>query len=223
MRIINAVYQLSEIQRTRGDHRRQSARTPQPAAPTKAHPSPAPETVSKSSEPPRGETLSLPEMLHQHFVDEVRQRDRDQDGRLSRSEFGGSGEEFDALDRTGKGYVSARDLTREALARNSELRGIVAGPWTPIYEALIQVNDLTDETLVSAVREGAEQVADQAARGDSGATRAVTPSEREDQIAGITADFIMNHRELTALHERLQTLADRLGRYRRYTPVDLIG
>jgi len=220
MRIINAVYQLSEIQRTRGETRTQSTRLPRQVPSFPADSTPAPDKPPKQSAPPREEILSLPEMLHQHFVDEVRQRDRDQDGRLSRREFGGSREEFNTLDRTGKGYVSAKDLTREALARNPELRDIIAGPWTPVYEALIQVKDSSDESLAGAVREGAARVADQIALREG---QADNPPRRDEQIASVTADFIMNHRELSGLYDRLQTLADRLGRYRRYAPVDLVG
>lgn len=167
--------------------------------------------------------MSLAEMLHEHFVGEVRRRDRDADGRLSRREFGGSREEFDSLDRTGKGYVSAKDLAREALARNAELKGIVSGPWTPIYESLMQVQEPTDESLLNAVREGAALlIGPTAPQGDWTATDKQAAPTR-DQITGITTDFIMTHQDLSGLHGRLQTLADRLGRFRRYSPVDLMG
>ncbi len=217
MRITNAVYQLSEIQRTRVEARGQADRVRRSAA---THPA-GPEIPSSSSQKDAAkspqEHLSLPEMLHEHFVNEVRRRDRDADGRLSRGEFGGSREEFDSLDRTGKGYVSAKDLTREALARNPELQEIVSGRWTPVYESLIQVQEPTDENLLNAVREGAARVLDQ------GEQDVDSTAPDKDRITAVSADFIMNHRDLAGLHSRLQTLADRLGRFRRYAPVDLTG
>lgn len=223
MPIINAVYQLSEIRRTSGELHSHSRRSPRAESANPAAQTPPPDSASRRPEAPREEILSLPEMLHHHFVDEVHRRDRDADGRLSPIEYGGTREEFNALDRTGKGYVSAQDLTREALARNAELRDIVTGPWTPIYEALIRVEEPDDPSLIGAVREGAARVAEQMARRDDPASSAQSRHSRDDQIAGIMADFIMNHRELSELHNRLQTLADRLGRYRRYAPVDLFG
>lgn len=223
MRIINAVYQLSEIQRTRGEARSASNRSPRAVPVRPAEPVPPADTPPSQTGASQEQILSLSEMLYQHFADEVRQRDRDADGRLSLAEFGGTREEFEALDRTGKGYVNARDLTREALARNPELRNIIHGPWTPIYESLIQVKEPDDESLIRAVREGAARVAEQTALQDGRANGMAPPAPSADQISAITTDFIMSHRELLELHNRLQTLADRLGRIRRYASVDCVG
>ena len=223
MRITNAVYQLSEIQRTRAESRGQTARARRstPARPTnlmhRLESSPRP-----SAEPPE-EILSLPEMLHEHFVEEVRRRDRDEDGRLSLCEFGGSREEFESLDEAGKGYVSATDLTREALARNPELSEIIAGRWTPIYECLIQVREPSDENLIWAVRQGAALVLDPTARSAYSAGPNTHPSSTDDDITRVSVDFLGHHQGLRGLHRRLQILADRLGRFRRYSPVDLMG
>lgn len=221
MRITNAVYQLSEIQRTRVELRGRAGRA-RPSAPA-----PSSGTESQSGDPPKrspvshDQPLSLSEMLHEHFVDEVRRRDHDGDGRLSRSEFGGSREEFDSLDRAGKGFINARDLAREALARNADLKKTVAGPWTPIYESLLHVEEPTDDNLLNAVRDGAVRLFAQTADDPEGPGTLTRPTN--DQITALSADFLMSHEDLSGLHGRLQTLANRLGRFRRYSPVDCVG
>ncbi len=223
MRITNAVYQLSEIQRVRAGPRGQSGRARQSALARPADPMPQFESGPKSPTEQPEESLSLPEMLHEHFVEEVRRRDRDEDGRLSLREFGGGREEFESLDRTGKGYVVAKDLTREALARNPELREVIAGPWTPIYESLLHVREPSEENLLNAVRQGAARIPDPMAASADSAGPNMNASPNAHHIAEVSAEFIVNHQDLSELHGRLQTLADRIGRFRRYSPVDLIG
>ena len=233
MRITNAVYQLSEIRRVKGEacSSRRCSQRPEQHDPTGSIPVTVPTAPPAT---PSEEISSLKEMLREHFLAEVRRRDRDQDGRLSPREFGGSRAEFEKLDQTGKGYLNAEDLTREALARSPELREIVTGRWTPVFEALLRVDDASEENLLQAVRKGAANASREIhgiahVRSDSAATdRAATGDEdgSTDQVphpGDPASEFIAEHRELRELHGRLQNLADRLGRFRQYAPIDIFG
>jgi len=138
-------------------------------------------------------------MLIEHFVEEVRERDHDGDGRLNRREYGGTGEDFALLDRNRDGFVTANDLVQEVLLRNESLRGLIQGPWSPVYNGLLALEDPSTDDIEVAVHGLC----------------------REHKL---NADaFLEGHSDLTALYARLAGLADRLGRYRKYHPVDLNG
>ena len=233
MRITNAVYQLSDIQRKPVELRSPNGRSRRTETADPSDRMPATGAAAFGPANPE-EKLSFSEMLHEHFVTEVRLRDRDADGRLSWREFGGTREEFESLDRAGTGFVNAADLTREALARNRELRDIIAGPWTPIYEAILQVRDPTEENLRQAVRTAAARVASlppatpvpqgaDAVRHLETTTDENEETSRDNQIADATEGFIERHPELRALHGRLQDLAERLLRSRQYHSIDIRG
>lgn len=225
VRIANAIYQLSEIQRVNHPARAQRERARLPAHTPVA----SPDTYSKVSvhEDSRsgGTTLTLAEMLRDHFIEEVRQRDRDGDGMLTPSEYGGDREDFRRLDRDGDGRVGARDLIREALNRNAQLTEMVAGRWAPVYDRILRVEDSDNEDdLIAAVREGIAVIH------ETPGNQGVSPSRDGDASSSDGArstttelfmEFISTHKDLTALHQRIQDLADRLGRQRRYVPIDV--
>jgi hypothetical protein len=158
-------------------------------------------------------------MLFRHFVEEVRRRDRDGDGRLSRREYGGKADEFRTVDTDGDGLVSAADLTRASLERSDDLRELVASHWTPIYEAIVRVQEPTKENLLKAVREGASRVVEVV--GDDG-----TQPEGDVDVGAadhIARAFLARNPSLTSLHQRLQRLVSHLGHSRRYRSIDLLG
>lgn len=148
----------------------------------------------------QGEALdSLEEMLTEHFVEEVRRRDHDGDGRLDRREYGGSGEDFAILDRNRDGFVTARDMVQEVLARNDKLREMVQGPWAPVYNGLLALEEPSSSDIETAVYGLC----------------------REHKLSADA--FLEEHSDLKSFYSRLAGLADRLGRFRQYHPVDLNG
>jgi hypothetical protein len=161
-------------------------------------------------------------MLFRHFVEEVRQRDRDGDGRLSRREYGGEADDFHAVDLDGDGLVSAEDLTRAALQRSDDLREIVEGHWTPIYESVMRVQEPTTENLIEAVHHGASKIAD-AVGHELGAGAPPDDDETASTAASIARAFLARNSSLTNLHQRLQRLLTHLGHSRRYHSIDLLG
>lgn len=169
---------------------------------------------------------SLEDMLHDHFVEAVRQRDRDGDGRLTRREYGGNSEEFTLLDQDRDGLVNATDLARVALDRNPTLRELVKGDYSQIYNALLQQRSPSDDELAGAVREGAAKVA--AARSKAGVKTANAAESWDTEPAptgaeNVLLDFLKQHPDLRTLHGRLQDLADRLGRNQRFPSIDRLA
>lgn len=171
---------------------------------------------------------SLGEMLYDHFIEEVRQRDHDGDGRLSRREYGGNADEFSVLDQDRDGLINAADLARVALDRNPTLKDLITGEYSPVYNSLLRWENPSDDELATAVREGAAKVAEHR-RADRAKSEASGPAKAWDQDAPasgaetILLDFLKRHPDLRTLHARLQDLADRLGRNRRYAPIDRLA
>jgi hypothetical protein len=160
-------------------------------------------------------------MLREHFVEEVRRRDRDGDGLLSRSEFGGGREDFERIDRNRDGFVDAKDLMREALDRSESLREVVASPWSPVYDRLVALENPDNNDLVDAVRAGTTQMhADQVSQAAQSQKDTAQEAEPAADSEDLLLQFLSKHKDLKSLYQRLEALADRLGRTPRYTSVD---
>lgn len=194
---ISVVYDLPAI-RGAGGSRRGGPREPIPASHQDRGEDGAAGPQKDVIAPTRGDTLhTLAEMLHEHFAEEVRRRDRDGNGRLNRAEFGGSSEEFAAIDTDRDGYLRTGDLVRAALARNPILQEMVSGPWAELHNALIRAGTTDKEQLELII---------------------------SDKCRDLNLDaeqFFQQNPDISALHSTLTGLADRLGRFRRYHPVDL--
>ncbi|GAB4326724.1 MAG: hypothetical protein Kow0074_21620 [Candidatus Zixiibacteriota bacterium] len=177
---------------------------------------------------PAGFRPTLAGMLRDHFIEEVRRRDRDGDGSLSRREWGGSTEEFQQLDNDGDGLIRARDLIRAALIRNPQLTEMVAGRWAPVYDRLLEVADGADEEqLHEAIQKGIAEIherpVNQEVTGNETAPQVGSVNDTDSTPTELFVEFIAEHDDLRALHQRIQDLADRLGRHRRYVPIDLLA
>jgi hypothetical protein len=233
MRIGDAVYTLSTIRRSN-----RTPRTPDRSARSSAEEQPTAEdaaigTLSRSAPADRTVPVrTFADMLHDHFVGEVRARDRDGDGLLSRQEYAGTPTEFDLLDSNADGLVGAADLVRGALGRSPDLSQIVAGPWAPIYNAILNSPSKDQASLEEAVRAGAEEVA-----GEEGTSSAdVQPNPTESFIASfgveaadstatsavddLMSQFLDRYDQLGDLRAKLDDLADRLGRSPQYHHID---
>jgi len=234
MRIGEAVYTLAAIRRTNGISRTRDDRAARPDTPVSV---PAEEIGSGASSSvlpsQQGEQLrTLAEMLHGHFVEEIRIRDRDGDGLLSRSEFAGAAEEFDLLDADTDGLVGAGDLARAALEKNPGLSEIVAGPWAPVYNAILNSGSNDIASLGEAARAGAsEALRKESTYGahifaDGENNPAVPPGDDPADSSGwsavedLMAQFMGRHNRLDQLRARLDDLANRLGRFPRYHRID---
>jgi hypothetical protein len=161
-------------------------------------------------------------MLHEHFVEEVRLRDRDGDGLLSRSEYASAPEEFDLLDTDADGRIGAFDLVRAALGKNADLCEIVAGPWAPIYSAIMSSRSADPESLEAAARIGAIAVLNQEQtfnRPDMFNSDPVDGSA-ETTVDGLMDQFLARHDRLDLLRSRLDDLASRLEQSSRQRHID---
>lgn len=224
MRISEAFYTLASIRRTSTSHR------PRPASPevtADALRSPLKGAAAKTTNDrtvsgATVSTQSFAEMLHQHFAEEVRLRDRDRDGLLSQSEYASTPEEFQALDGDADGRIGVFDLVQAALKRNHDLSEIVAGPWAPIYSAIIDSPSTAPADLEAAAQMGASDVlsqdqdtADPLWKGSNsaGASQSAT-------VESIMSEFRARHGRLDVLRARLDDLADRLRRTPQYRHVD---
>lgn len=234
MRISDAVYTLSTIRR--------STRTPR-TIDRSPHPNAAEQStvedsaVGTSPRPASADQVARPirtfaDMLHDHFVGEVRARDRDGDGLLSRQEYAGAAAEFDSLDRNADGLVGAADLARAALARSPDLSQIVAGPWAPIYNAILHSPSNDQASLEEAVRIGAEEVIREDGTASGGRQLSstenfiasfgsdATGSETNSAVSDLTTQFLDRYDQLGELRAKLDDLADRLGRSPHYQHID---
>jgi hypothetical protein len=174
-------------------------------------------------------------MLQEHFVEEIRMRDRDGDGLLSRFEFAGAREEFDLLDTDADGLVGAGDLTRAALEKNPDLYRIVAGPLAPVYNAILSSESTDEASLEEAARAGARE----ALRKEQTVDGQATPSNEDNPIVppgsdpaesqawvaveDLMTEFLGSHNRLDQLRIRLDELADKLGRSPHYHHIDRIA
>ncbi len=161
-------------------------------------------------------------MLHQHFVEEVRLRDRDHDGLLSQDEYASTPEEFRALDSDSDGRIGAFDLVHAALQRNRDLSEIVAGPWAPIYGAIMNSPLKDNASLDAAALMGAQEVVNQEQEiADSSWIRTTQDDvPASSTVEGIMSDFRSRHDKLDLLRARLDDLAARLGSTPQYQHVD---
>lgn len=226
MRIGSAIYQLSEIQRTSRSARVERERS-RPAHDNQDRSKPSRSTSSAEralsiERPPP----TLAGLLREHFIGEVRRRDRDGDGFLNRREYGGVTEDFQRLDRDGDGLVQAQDLIQEALNRSPQLADMVTGRWAPIYNQILNARTAEEDDLISAIHQGAADVHDAQAHERHAVEGAGTNPGSDDQPNTPTelfVEFVSEHKDLSTLHQRLQDLADRLGRHQSYPSVDLIA
>ncbi len=239
MHIADAIYTLSAIRQTGSRSGSSSRHRPVLPNPESSAPSDhlsenlTPNTAPTSA----GKLDTLSEMLTEHFAEEVRQRDRDGDGQLTQSEFGGPAEVFAALDRDGNGRIRASDLIHAALQKNPELEDMVTGPRAPIYNAILNANSDDPAILEVAVRNGAAETAQQmrlqvrqsngeeTGNPDASAIPSPTRQAYEEQVrvGAVMDEFLNHHDDLALLRDRLNQLADRLGRARRYHPVNKVA
>lgn len=224
MRISEAFYTLASIRRANTSHRPRSGQSPQTADPGQTTPGggffdvPGKSTTSPGPVAQR----SLAEMLHQHFVEEVRLRDRDKDGLLSQDEYASTPEEFRALDSDSDGRVGAFDLVQAAMQRNRDLSEIVAGPWAPIYSAILNSPLKDNASLDAAAQMGAQEVVNQEQElaSSSWIKTAKDDTPPSSTVEGIMGDFRSRHDRLDLLRTRLDDLATRLGSTPQYQHVD---
>ncbi|MBD3297212.1 MAG: hypothetical protein GF341_01025 [candidate division Zixibacteria bacterium] len=226
MRIGSAIYQLSEIQRTSRSARVERERS-RPVHDNQDTPGASRPRLSAEQAPSVDRTQpTLAGLLREHFISEVRRRDRDGDGFLNRREYGGVAEDFQRLDRDGDGLIRAQDLIQEALHRSPQLADVVAGRWAPIYNRILNARTGEEDDLVSAIHQGVADVDDAQApdRQDVAGAGAGHGSEAQPGTpTELFVEFVSEHKDLTGLHQRLQDLADRLGRHQSYPSVDLIA
>lgn len=227
MRIGQAIYGLPSIKRLGETPRSgRGASELSPVSSPNTAPSEYASTETAEMTPKLPALKTLGDMLHHHFVEEVRQRDRDGDGKLTRREYGGNSEEFALLDRDRDGLIAAGDLARVALDRNPTLKELVSGDYSPIYNALLQQRDPSDDALADAVRQGAAKVAETRAKAADEAAKTARNWDRDPAPTGaesILLDFLKQHPDLRSLHARLQDLADRLGRNHEYAAIDRLA
>ena len=224
MRVSEAVYTLAAIRRSSSPSRTRTTREPQSEVGVLSPSGSGGIATHTDPVPPNPSTdaRTIAEMLHGHFVEEVRLRDRDGDGLLSRSEYASAPEEFDLLDTDADGRIGAFDLVRAALGKNHDLCEIVAGPWAPIYSAIMSSRSADPASLETAARIGAIAVLNQEQTTNS---PNMFDSDQDGGSAGTTVDGLMDqfharHGRLDVLRSRLEDLASRLGRSTIYRHVD---
>jgi len=224
MRVSEAVYTLAAIRRSGSPSRTQGADSPRSDAVVLSPSGTGGIAAHADTVPPdpRTDARTLAEMLHGHFVEEVRLRDRDGDGLLSLAEYASTPEEFDLLDADADGRIGAFDLVRAALGKNPDLCEIVAGPWAPIYSAIMSSRSHDPASLEAAARTGAIAALDQEPAPNS---PNLFNSDLVDGAAGTTVDalmdqFLARHDRLDVLRSRLDDLASRLERSTHHRHID---